>query len=33
MMPALKYITEDQAGLLWKWLRAVGTKPVPAYRP
>jgi hypothetical protein len=31
MMPAMKYMSEDEAALLWQWLKAVATKPMPAY--
>lgn len=33
MMPALRFMTREQAGELWKWLRAVGTKEMPKYQP
>jgi mono/diheme cytochrome c family protein len=33
LMPALKHISEDQAGLLLKWLQAVAKTPVPEYQP
>lgn len=32
-MPALKSMTEADAGNLWQWLKAIGTKPMPAYAP
>jgi mono/diheme cytochrome c family protein len=32
-MPALKSMTRDDAGNLWQWLKALGTKPMPAYAP
>jgi mono/diheme cytochrome c family protein len=32
-MPALKSMTKDDAGDLWQWLKAIGTKPMPAYSP
>jgi mono/diheme cytochrome c family protein len=32
-MPALKSMTEADAGKLWQWLKAIGTKPMPAYAP
>ena len=31
MMPAMRFMTEDDAGALWQWLRAVATKPMPPY--
>ena len=31
MMPAVKFMTEGDSALLWRWLRAVATKPMPAY--
>jgi hypothetical protein len=31
MMPALKFMTEEDAGTLWQWMRAVATKPMPPY--
>src|SRR4051812_21350060 len=33
MMPALKHMTESDAGKLWKWLEAVGTTPLRPYAP
>ena len=30
-MPAMRYMSEDDAALLWQWLKAVATKPMPAY--
>ena len=33
MMPALKYMTEADAGRLWKWLQALGTQPLRPYAP
>jgi len=33
MMPALKHMTEADAGKLWKWLEAVGTTPLRPYAP
>jgi mono/diheme cytochrome c family protein len=33
MMPALRFMTRDQAASLWRWLRAVGTKEMPKYQP
>jgi len=32
-MPALKHITEEEAGHLWRWMRAVTTTPLPVYTP
>jgi hypothetical protein len=32
-MPALKFLTEADAGKVWAWLKAIGTKPMPAYQP
>jgi len=32
-MPALKSMTKADAGNLWQWLKAIGTKPMPAYAP
>jgi mono/diheme cytochrome c family protein len=31
MMPAMRFMTQDDAAALWQWLRAVATKPMPAY--
>jgi mono/diheme cytochrome c family protein len=31
MMPAMKFMSQDDAGLLWRWLKAVATEPMPAY--
>ncbi len=33
MMPALKHVTEAEAGLLWQWMRAVSTAPLTRYTP
>ena len=33
LMPALKFVTEDQAEKLWLWLRAIGTQQQPRYTP
>lgn len=33
MMPALRFMTREQAASLWQWLRAVGTKEMPKYQP
>jgi mono/diheme cytochrome c family protein len=33
LMPALSYMTEDDAAALSRWLRAVATKPMPSYAP
>jgi mono/diheme cytochrome c family protein len=32
-MPALSYMTEDDARAIWMWLRAVGTNPLRSYTP
>jgi mono/diheme cytochrome c family protein len=32
-MPALKSMTQEDAGNLWQWLKAVGSKPMPPYTP
>lgn len=32
-MPALKHITEEQAGLIWQWMRSVSTAPITRYTP
>jgi len=32
-MPALSYMTEDDARNIWLWLKAVGTKPLRPYGP
>lgn len=31
MMPAMRFMSEPDAALLWQWLKAVATKPMPAY--
>ena len=31
MMPALKFMTEQDAAILWGWMRAVATEPMPPY--
>jgi mono/diheme cytochrome c family protein len=31
MMPAMKFMTEEDAANLWQWLRAIATKPMPPY--
>ena len=33
LMPALSYMTEDDARAIWLWLRAVGTRPLRPYAP
>lgn len=33
MMPALRFMTREQATNLWQWLRAIGTKEMPSYQP
>lgn len=32
-MPALPHITEDQAGLIWQWMKSVSTTPITRYTP
>jgi mono/diheme cytochrome c family protein len=32
-MPALNFMTESDAGQLWQWLKAVGTRPMTPYAP
>jgi hypothetical protein len=32
-MPALKSMNEADAANLYQWLKALGTKPMPAYAP
>jgi mono/diheme cytochrome c family protein len=31
MMPAMRFMSEDDAALLWRWLKAVATTAMPAY--
>jgi hypothetical protein len=31
MMPAMRFMTEGDAGALWQWLRAIATTPMPPY--
>jgi hypothetical protein len=31
MMPAMTFVSESDAALLWRWLKAVATTPLPAY--
>ena len=31
MMPAMRFMSQDDAALLWRWLKAVATNPLPAY--
>lgn len=31
MMPAMSFMSQDDAALLWRWLKAVATNPMPAY--
>ena len=31
MMPAMKFMSEADTALLWQWLKAIATKPMPAY--
>jgi mono/diheme cytochrome c family protein len=33
MMPALKYMTEQDASEVWSWLRAAADRPLQPYRP
>ncbi|MGZ3443350.1 MAG: c-type cytochrome [Polyangia bacterium] len=33
MMPALAFLTEEDAGALLKWLQAIGTRPLRPYTP
>jgi mono/diheme cytochrome c family protein len=33
MMPALSHMTEQDATNVWRWLRAVATRPMPGYAP
>jgi mono/diheme cytochrome c family protein len=33
MMPAMRFMSQDDAELLWHWLKAVATSPLPAYAP
>jgi len=33
MMPAMSFMSQADAELLWHWLKAVATKPLPAYAP
>jgi hypothetical protein len=33
LMPALRYLTLDNARSLWLWIRAVGSRPLPLYAP
>ena len=33
MMPALKHVTEAEAGLLWRWMQAVSGAPITRYTP
>jgi mono/diheme cytochrome c family protein len=33
MMPALSHMSETDAATIWRWLRAVATRPMPAYAP
>lgn len=33
MMPALRFMTREDAAALWQWLRAVATKDMPPYAP
>lgn len=31
MMPAMSFMTENDAAVLWQWLHAIATKPMPPY--
>jgi mono/diheme cytochrome c family protein len=31
MMPAMSFMSQDDAALLWQWLKAVATNPMAAY--
>jgi len=33
MMPAMRFMSQDDAALLWRWLKAVASNPTPAYAP
>lgn len=33
MMPALKFMTEEEASALWAWLRSAAHRPLQPYRP
>ena len=33
MMPAMRHMTEADAAVLWRWLKAVATETMPAYSP
>jgi mono/diheme cytochrome c family protein len=33
MMPAMKFMSQEDAALLWRWLKAAATNPMPAYSP
>lgn len=33
MMPAMSFMSQDDAELLWHWLKAVATNPLPPYAP
>jgi mono/diheme cytochrome c family protein len=33
LMPALRFMTEEQAGYLQRWLQAIATRPMPPYEP
>lgn len=33
MMPALSHMSEKDAESIWRWLRAVATRPMPSYAP
>ena len=33
MMPAMTFMTQDDAALLWRWLKAVATNPMAPYVP
>jgi mono/diheme cytochrome c family protein len=33
LMPALSHMSEEDATAIWRWLRAIATRPTPAYAP
>ena len=33
MMPAMTFMSQDDAALLWRWMKAVATNPLPPYAP
>jgi hypothetical protein len=32
LMPAMSFMSQDEAALLWRWLKAAATNPMPAYK-